>query len=138
MGRKRPPRVQKVSHVGRYRYVLTFCTTNRAPLFARAQLVQTARTRVEQTAREEQFAILAYCFMPDRVHLVVEGRTEQADLRRFATIAKQRVACSLRLGHGVMRVWQEGFHDSVLRPECPTEAAIRSVVEKGAGWSGPR
>ena len=92
--------------------------------------------------------MLAYCFMPDHVHLVVEGRSEQADLRRFANIAKQRVAYSLRLAHGVMRVWQEGFHDWILRPEYPTEAAIRYVLENpvraglvghsGAGLSGPR
>ncbi len=44
---------------------------------------------------------MAYCFMPDHMHMVVTGQNPDADLRRFAKIAKQRVVYSLRETHGV-------------------------------------
>ena len=66
--------------------------------------------------------------MPNHVHIVMHGRSDVADLRRFAKIAKQRVAYSLRQEHGVRNVWQEGFHDWVLRPEYPLKDAICYVL----------
>jgi len=38
----------------------------------------------------ESFAVLAYCYMPDRFHAVVHGLTEKSDLHRFVRLAKQR------------------------------------------------
>jgi len=67
--------------------------------------------------------------MPDHVHLVVEGLTDAADMRRFVKIAKQRVVYSLREEHAVRDVWQEGYHDWVLRAEQRTEDVIRYVLE---------
>ena len=67
--------------------------------------------------------------MPDHIHLVMEGRTSEADLRRFAKIAKQRVVYSLREKHGLRGIWQEGYHDWILRLEQPIEEAIRYVLE---------
>jgi len=66
--------------------------------------------------------------MPDHVHLVVEGCGDNSDLLRFVKIAKQRVVYSLREEHAVRHVWQEGFHDWVLRPHQSTEDAVRYVL----------
>jgi putative transposase len=132
MSLRRPRRFAGFSYRGRYRYLLTFCTANRTPVFANAEFVRTARARIEQTAIAEGFAILAHCFMPDHIHLVMEGRTPEADLRRFAKIAKQRVFYSLREKHGLRGIWQEGYHDWILRPEQPIEEAIRYVLENPA------
>jgi len=66
--------------------------------------------------------------MPDHLHLVVEGLSDDADLQRFVKIGKQRAVYSLRENHLVCNVWQEGFHDWVLRPEQTTENVIRYVL----------
>lgn len=60
-----------------------------------------------------------------------QGTTDRADARRFAKIAKQRVVYSLREEHGVRRIciWQEGYHDWVLRPQHSIEDAVRYVLE---------
>ena len=105
---RRPRRFAGFSYRGRYRYLLTLCTANRARLFTETELVRAALARIQQTALETGFSILAYCFMPDHLHLIVEGSREDADLRRFVKIAKQRVVYSLREDHGVRGVWQEG------------------------------
>jgi len=154
MGRKRPRRFPGCSYRGTLAYLLTFGTAHRKRLFIDGALVETALSRITQTAREEHFRVLAYCFMPDHVHLVVQGKTSDADLRRFAKISKQRVVYSFREQHQVRDVWQEGFHDWILRPELPVADAVRYVldnpvkaglvarpedfVHSGADPSGPR
>ena len=67
--------------------------------------------------------------MPDHLHLVVEGCSDESDLRRFVKIGKQRVVYSLREIYGVRCVWQEGFHDWVLRSEQSSEGVIRYVLD---------
>ena len=71
--------------------------------------------------------------MPDHVHLLLEGVTEDADLRRSVKMAKQRSAHVLRAELGLTRVWQEGYHDWVLRSEQQTEDVIRYLLDNPVG-----
>jgi REP-associated tyrosine transposase len=128
---RRPRRIEGFSYRGPYQYLLTFCTANRIRQFERAELVATARSRIQQTSVEENFSIVAYGFMPDHLHLVVEGLSDDADLRRFVKIGKQRVVYSLRENHRVRNIWQEGFHDWVLRSEQSIEDAQYLADLKG-------
>ena len=68
-------------------------------------------------------AIVAYCFMPDHVHLLVEGQHVGADARRFIALAKQYS------GYGYARrvgrpLWQRFAYERVLR----SADAIREVA----------
>ena len=69
------------------------------------------------------------CVMPDHVHLVAEGLTDGSDLRKFVRIGKQRAAYALWKGHKLSKVWQEGYHDWVLRPDQSVTEKIRYVLD---------
>ena len=86
----RPRRLAQFPYVGRYRYFLTFCTFGRNPAFEDSDVVALAFEHFRTTAIAEEFAILAYCFMPDHAHVLVEGLADAADLRRFVKLARQR------------------------------------------------
>jgi REP element-mobilizing transposase RayT len=38
---------------------------------------------------DERFAVIAYCFMPDHLHLLVDARSDSSDCLRFIKRAKQ-------------------------------------------------
>src|SRR5437667_11386430 len=61
------------SYVGMHRYFLTFYTRERGCCFADAASVGQTLSQIRRTATDESFEILAYCFMPDHVHLLVEA-----------------------------------------------------------------
>jgi hypothetical protein len=65
--------------------------------------------------------------MPDHVHLLVEGITESADLRRFAANAKQRPGGAYALRYGGP-LWQEGFYDRVLRRSEDAKSVARYLL----------
>ena len=69
---RRPGRVEGFSYVGLHRYSVTICTYLRTPAFADHAAVELALTHIRQCASVFEFAIHAYCFMPDHLHLVVE------------------------------------------------------------------
>jgi REP element-mobilizing transposase RayT len=66
-----------------HRYFLTYRTVNRARLFASARPVDLVFAQILRSKRECAFAAPAYCFMPDHVHLLVEGRAPSTDGRDF-------------------------------------------------------
>jgi len=81
-----------------------------------------------RVAEREHFAVLAYCFMPDHLHMLVEGTSDTSDLLSFVKIAKQ---CSGRMHvtvHGTL-LWQEGYHERVLRPSEDVRSVARYVID---------
>jgi putative transposase len=126
---RRPPRIRGFPCLGAYRYSLCFVTDSRAALFVTHGIVGAAVREIQRTSIEDDFALLAYCFMPDHVHLVLEGRSARADLQRFAKIAKQRVAYVFRTKFAIPLTWQQGFYERVLRSDQDTDIVVRYVLD---------
>jgi putative transposase len=123
----RPPRLPGFDYVGRYRYFLTFCTFERRKAFSDPIAATCVLTQFRRTAQTSAFVILAYCVMPDHVHLLVEGMTSSADLTRFVKRLKQSSGQIYARG-AKQRLWQEGYYERVLRPTDDAKALARYIV----------
>jgi putative transposase len=66
------------------------------------------------TAADYRFVIVAYCFMPDHLHALVDATALDSDFRKFTSMFKQRSAYAYCNGDSG-RLWQEGYYDRVLR-----------------------
>ena len=123
----RLPRLSGFDYRGPYRYFLTFCTYRRYEHFRSKGTAAMVTRHFRRTARREGFAILAYCLMPDHVHLLVEGTTPQSDLRRFVKGTKQSSGQVYSRMYDV-RLWDEGYHDRVLRQDTDVREIARYIV----------
>jgi REP element-mobilizing transposase RayT len=123
----RPPRITGFDYKGRYRYSLTFCTLHRRRVFVDDATVAATLEQVRHTSAEHGFEVLAYCYMPDHAHHLVEGMRESSDLRQFCKIAKQRSG-SIHARSKRQRLWQEGYHDRVLRREDDIRDIARYIL----------
>ncbi len=65
--------------------------------------------------------------MPDHLHLLVEGRDVDADLRLFIGEFKQRSAFQYRRATNRI-LWQKRYYDHVLRNEESTETIARYIL----------
>ena len=127
IGVSRPRRIDGFSYRGPHRYFLTFCVRSRARAFSDPTVVEATLNQIRRTCQEEGFALLAYCVMPDHLHLLVEGTTETSDLGRLVKLSKQRSSAQYALRHGGP-LWQEGYHDRVLRAKDDTRAIARYIL----------
>jgi REP element-mobilizing transposase RayT len=127
---RRPPRLHPTAYLGLRRYFLTFCAAGRRPHFRSPSVVDRVLCQIRLTGMEHHMAILAYCFMPDHLHLVVEAMEVSADLRQFAKLLKQRSGFEYKRLTGAS-LWETGYYDRVLRNEESTEAVVRYV------WNNP-
>jgi REP element-mobilizing transposase RayT len=83
------------------------------------------------SADEHGMEVLAYCLMPDHVHLLLAAR-EKADLPVFMRTFKQRTGyyCKKALGWDGP-FWQKSYYDHILR----SEERLESVA--GYVWANP-
>jgi putative transposase len=128
MHTNRPHRLAGFTYLGCYRYSLTFCTTFRAKLFVDADVVQLVLSQFLRAAVEEDFSVLAYCFMPDHVHFLVQGNAESSDGRRLIRLGKQYAGYAYSRKYG-RKLWQPWGFERVLRDEDASFTVARYVVE---------
>jgi putative transposase len=123
----RPPRIPNYLYIGVQRYFLTICTENRAEYFKDAAVVQPVIDQFLQTSGEEAMAILAYCVMPDHLHLLVDGEHDGLDLKQFVKRAKQHSGYRFKQEYG-KKLWQDGYYEHVLRDEERTEDVVFYII----------
>jgi putative transposase len=124
----RPKRLPSFSYRGPWRYSLTFCAAHQHRAFVSADVVGLLVEQIVRTCKEQHFEVLAYCFMPDHVHLLLEGLADHADLRACGRLVRQRMALAYthRVGR---RLWQPGYWERVLREGDATEQCARYIYD---------
>ena len=122
-----PGHVKGFSYVGFYRYSLTFRTDTRRPVFADREVVDLVVQQLLRTANEQKFAVIAYCFMPDHLHLLIEGTSDDSDGKRFMKAFKQYSGyyyAKMRRG----RLWQRYGFEHILRDDEATVEVVRYIL----------
>jgi putative transposase len=91
-------------------------------VFVSAAAVSRPLEQMLRTAREQRFAVDAYCFMPDHVHALFCGEAAHSNFKALMTLFRRRAAYV----HARMfraRLWQVGYYERVLRDgESPVGA----------------
>jgi putative transposase len=123
----RPPRLTGFAYVGCHRYFLTICTFQKIEHFRSADVVNAVLLQFLRTSNANGFAVPAYCFMPDHLHVLAEGKSDSADLRGFVSDAKQHAAHDARRWI-CGRLWQPGYYDRVLREDDNSYEVARYIV----------
>ncbi len=128
MRRSHPTHLRGFTYVGKYRYSLRFCTHQRNRVFVSDEPVTLVLGQILRAADECGFAVVVYCFMPDHLHLLVEGETGDSDCKRFIMRAKQFSGFYYSQRFGI-RLWQRYGFERVLREAEPTESVARYILE---------
>ena len=122
------PRIRGFDYKGRHQYSLTICVYNRRPLFVEAPIVDRVMQQIRRAATVGDFEILAYCFMPDHLHLIAEGTSDDADLQKFMKSWKQATGFEYSKSNAGQRLWQVGFFDHVLRSDESAHRHARYIL----------
>jgi putative transposase len=107
-------RLPDLNYTGRATYFLTLCCENRNRIFLKTEYAREIIEKLRDYAVQKQFAIHAYCVMPDHLHALVEGQTDASDLPSFVKLFKQVTAFQYKSRTG-QRLWQKAYYDHILR-----------------------
>ena len=116
---KKRTRLKDFDYKGCYRYFITLCTSGKKDIFIKESLVSWLVEILRERSIALGFKIWAYCFMSDHLHLLIEGKNPNSDLKRFISSFKQHAAFHYKNEHG-SDLWQINFYDHILRKEEDT------------------
>ena len=123
-----PKRLRGISYVGPAAYFVTTVTLNRTKAFSELEFGRFAAQALIEIAGREDFALSAYCLMPDHGHLLLSATSERSDLRRMVSSWKQGTGFAWSRIHS-QRLWQHGYWERVLRDGENTLSTARYVIE---------
>jgi putative transposase len=123
-----PEHLKTFDYLGFYRYFLTFCTFERQAHFTTQEHVNLVLLHIQRAASEQRFALIAYCFMPDHLHLLIGALADNSDARRFIKAAKQYSGFYFKqkFEH---QLWQRYGFERTLRDDDATLTVARYIVE---------
>ena len=125
----RKPRLPDFDCRGCYRYFITICTDGKKALFVDDVRVTTTLTVLADESRKHGFTVWGYCFMPDHLHLLLEGVRLDADMKEFIEIFKQKTGHQYRkVTAAAGRLWQSNYYDHVLRSDEDIQVVLKYIL----------
>ena len=133
LGPQRPvrqprPRLAGFDYKGRYAYHVVLTVKTRSEVFADLEFGRWSASQLAESARLTNFDVLAYCFMPDHTHLLIQGTEDSSFLVAFVQNFKQRTAFHFKRESGD-QLWQQSYFDRVLRGDEHLEDVANYVFE---------
>ena len=122
------PRLKDFDYIGTYAYFITILTKDRSTYFKEVKVVDSLIDILVGEARSERFNVLAYCFMPDHLHLLVSGADDNSNLKKFISLFKQKSGYWFKKNYNE-NLWHISYYDHILRKEESLEDVAFYILE---------
>jgi REP element-mobilizing transposase RayT len=97
-------------------------------VFVDATAVTAVVTCLLDIAKGQDFGVVVYCLMPDHLHTLLEGLSDDADLRECVRVFKQCTSFEWKRVGGA-QLWQRSYFDRILRADEDTISVARYILE---------
>ena len=113
---------------GRVRVAFALCVEGRKLLFTNAEVCDIFLGILREMGTKHDCLNWVYVFMPDHVHLIMEGKNEDTDLWKMIVEFKQKTGFWLSRNCQDIS-WQKSFYDHLLRTEDELKRQIIYVLD---------
>lgn len=109
----------------------TICVFDKQKLFTEnnAGLIKEFTEILKKTCTDYDVKNWIYVFMPDHVHLLLQGGSPAADIRKMINMFKQRTGRILKEKTNGKYRWQKDYYDHVLRAEEDLGKHVRYIAD---------
>jgi len=116
-------RLPKLGYLGHRFYFVTMCCHELNKTFGNPRICEWLRDLLRAETSYRDFAIHAYCLMPDHLHFLAEGRSQTSDLLDFVKSFKIKTS-RIHARKTSQPLWQKKYFDHILRTgESPESVA---------------
>jgi len=123
-------RLEPKNYSGQTAIFVTLCCHRRRPHFSNHSVTNSTLELLRDTAATRDFALHAYCFMPDHLHLLIEGSSPSCDFLNFIKAFKLRSSRIFARNH-FTPLWQDKFFEHILRRAESLESVCLYI------WANP-
>jgi putative transposase len=112
--------LSKSAYRGQQIYFATLCCFGKRPVFQGPMLCEWLLALLSSESSSNHFSVIAYCLMPDHLHLLAKGLHASSDFLHFLKTLKIKSSRTYARQNGEA-LWQRRFFDHVLRPSEAVE-----------------
>ena len=127
--RRKPNRLPPEEYQRQWQPVFfTACTRDRRPWLTGADFVKALTGLLDDNAQANGCAVIAYCFLPDHMHVLACVVHPEGDVRSFFEGFKLGAA-NLASGRGVPGLWQRTYWDPHIRNTAHLWERVNYILE---------
>lgn len=121
-----PPKRFRFDYKGMHRYLITLPVFGGKKIFTTQGIVSSVLNCLRDAAQQERFEVYAYCFLPDRLALIVRGKEHDSDMKKFLVEFRSGSSSALAqsIGHSL---WKRKYLERVLRKTEETRRAVEKI-----------
>lgn len=109
-----PPGKERFDYRGRHRYLVTLPTHKDEQIFVAREEVHPVLNSLHEYGWGSHFEVYAYCFLPNRLVMLIRGKEDWSDMKRFLSDFRGKTNDVWREGHG-RPLWARRYLERVLR-----------------------
>jgi len=127
---RRKHRLEPSCYIGFVRITITICIKGRKEIFVKDEVCNTVLRFLREELQKEKIINWAYIFMPDHIHLVLEGTEKESNILNAIKMFKQKSGFWLK--HNFNVIWQKSFYDHIHRKNSELKKHIKYIFENPA------
>jgi len=108
-------RLNPRNYLGKAAYFVTLCCFDRRKVFSDPDNCKWLLNHLRELSSVHNFAVHAFCIMPDHFHLLVQGLNPVSDLVGFMKSFRIKTSREFAAKHS-FPLWQKKYFDHILRP----------------------
>ncbi|OGW45269.1 MAG: hypothetical protein A2078_07130 [Nitrospirae bacterium GWC2_57_9] len=106
----------------------TLCIQDKKRLFIEPNSVQTFINILTELIQKTPSKVPVYCFMPDHLHLLIQGTSSESDVWKTVVSFKQKTGFWLASNKPEIK-WQKDFYDHVVRNHEKFAVLVRYILD---------
>jgi putative transposase len=126
--REKRHRLDEQCYVGRVVVAFTLCIKDRISIFTSESLCHHFRQLLFEEARQQGCDVIAYVFIPDHCHIILEGKKDNSQTLDVIKRFKQKSGFWFYQNRMDVR-WQKDFYDHIIREDETLEKHINYLLE---------
>ncbi len=103
-------------------------TDRKKNIFVDHNVVEQILMKLKDSIAACHFNLLAYCFMPDHLHILIEGKDQDSDMKSCVSKFKQKTGYVYKK-YQKSRLWQKNYYEHVLRKNEDSKKVARYILE---------
>ncbi len=116
-GKNRSLRLEGYDYSTPAAYFLTLCSFESKDFFSDEQLAEQIVTCLKECSIRCDYRLMAYCLMPDHLHLLVSPSEGARPVPQYVQAFKSLCTRAFWASYGEGKLWQRGFYDHIVRKE---------------------
>ncbi len=117
-GKNRSLRLKSFNYSQSYRaYFLTICTTNKEAYFSKDKICSKILSSLKTACEQGEYRLLAYCLMPDHLHILIHGEEKPKDLRTWVRDFKKYTTRVCKADIEINKLWQRSYYEHIVRKD---------------------